>query len=198
MDRYSSWRDHYCYPDSSVLINRYNIRDSEQLEEAERSVTALTISHITLFHPPFSLNTLSTIHHTLFAELYSWAGDIRDIAISKGNTRFCQPMFIRREAEQLFRKMEKESWLSGLDHPEFCQRLAWYYGELNILHPFREGNGRTLRILFEHIALHAGFRIDWSELRIEDWLKANILAYEIGPEALNALFLRHVFVLPET
>ncbi|MRT23928.1 putative adenosine monophosphate-protein transferase Fic [Enterobacteriaceae bacterium RIT697] len=198
MDRYSSWRDHYCYPGSSVLINRYNIRDSEQLEAAERSVTALTISHITLFHPPFSLNTLSTIHRTLFAELYSWAGDIRDIAISKGNTRFCQPMFIRREAEQLFRKMEIESWLSGLGHREFCQRLAWYYGELNILHPFREGNGRTLRILFEHIALHAGFRIDWSELRIEDWLKANILAYEIGPEALNALFLQHVFVLPET
>ncbi len=198
MDRYSSWSDHYCYPRSSVLINRYNIRDSQQLEDAERSVTALTINFLKLSHPPFSLITLCDIHRTLFAELYTWAGEIRDIAIRKGNTHFCQPMFIQREAEQLFAKMEKDCWLNDLAHAEFCQKLAWYYGELNILHPFREGNGRTLRILFEHIALHAGFRIDWSGLQIEEWLEANIAAYEKGPEALSSLFQQHVFLLPES
>ena len=195
MNRYSSWSDHYCYPDSLVLINRYNIRDSKQLEEAERSVTALTVQNIRLSHPPFSLDTLHDIHRTLFAELYAWAGEIRDIAISKGNTRFCQPIFITREAARLFKKMESESWLHGLTHSEFCKKMSWYYGELNIIHPYREGNGRSLRVLFEHIALNADFLIDWTGLNVDDWLAANIAAYEKGPEALNELLQDHVFII---
>ena len=84
MNRYLVWRDHYCYPDSDVLINRYDIREQTLLDQAERDVTALTIHTIKLSHPPFTLQSLCHIHYCLFNELYSWAGQIRDISISKG------------------------------------------------------------------------------------------------------------------
>lgn len=192
MNRYQVWRDHYCYPDSDVLINRYNIRDQILLDQAERDVTALTIHTITLSHPPFSLRTLCHIHYCLFNELYSWAGKIRDISISKGQTRFCQPAFIAREADHLFTKMAHEKFFSQPDHAAFCYQVAWYYCELNILHPFREGNGRALRILFEHIILHAGYQVSWEGLSASDWLAANIAGYQSGPEKMAALFLRHI------
>ncbi|MGD9426963.1 Fic/DOC family protein [Pantoea sp. NSTU24] len=192
MNRYQVWRDHYCYPDSDVLINRYNIRDQILLDQAERDITALTIHTITLSHPPFSLRTLCHIHYCLFNELYSWAGKIRDISISKGQTRFCQPAFIAREADRLFTKMAHEKCFSQPDHAAFCFQVAWYYCELNILHPFREGNGRALRILFEHIILHAGYQVSWEGLSASDWLAANIAGYQSGPEKMAALFLRHI------
>ncbi len=75
------------------------------------------------------------------------------------------------------------------DHQAFCHQIAWYYCEFNILHPFREGNGRALRILFEHIILHAGYQVSWKGLSASDWLAANIV---FGPEKMAALFLRHI------
>lgn len=195
MDRYDSWSDHYCYPGTNVLVNRYGIKDLDLLEEAERSVTTLTAQNLILSRPPFSLTTLCQIHHTLFSELYSWAGSIRDIAISKGRTRFCQPQFIVREAGKLFLLMEKEHWLQQYEHLSFCQRLAWYYCELNVLHPFREGNGRSLRVLFEQIAIHAGYQISWAGITPEDWITANILGYESGPEHMCSLLLKHTLPL---
>lgn len=190
MDRYNVWRDHYCYPDSEVLINLYQIRTQALLDQAERDVTTLTIHTITLSHPPFSLQSLCHIHHCLFNELYCWAGEIRDIAISKGHTQFCQPAFIVREADRLFEKMAGEKWQP--DPLAFCHQIAWYYCEFNILHPFREGNGRALRILFEHIILHAGWQVSWQGLNASEWLAANIAGYQSGPEKMAALFLRHV------
>jgi len=174
------------------LINRYDIRDQTLLHQAERDVTALTIHTINLSHPPFTLQSLCHIHYCLFGELYSWAGQIRDISISKGETRFCQPAFIEREAERLFEKLAKEKWLEQPDHEEFCHQVAWYYCEFNILHPFREGNGRSLRIMFEHIILHAGYQVNWEGLSPSDWLAANIAGYQTGPEKMASLFLRHI------
>ncbi|WP_203583854.1 hypothetical protein [Pantoea agglomerans] len=63
MNRYLVWRDHYCYPDSDVLINHYDIREQTLLDQAERDVTALTIHHIKLSHPPFTLQSLCHIHY---------------------------------------------------------------------------------------------------------------------------------------
>lgn len=107
-----------------MLINRYDIREQTLLDQAERDVTALTIHTIKLSHPPFTLQSLCHIHYCLFNELYSWAGQIRDISISKGETRFCQPAFILREAEKLCAKLACERWLEQADHEAFCHQVA--------------------------------------------------------------------------
>jgi len=126
----------------------------------------------------------------LFSSLYEWAGEIRRVGIWKGNTRFCAPERIEKEASKLFDALNRDfaekskRWYFS----EAADRLAYHYGELNILHPFREGNGRTQRVLFEFIAQDIGYSIRWLE-DSDQWIAANISAYTTNHEALREIFL---------
>lgn len=130
------------------------------------------------------------IHRTLFSSLYQWAGEIRKVGIWKGETRFCAPERIEVEANKIFEAIN----LDLQDKREFwsledaADRLADHYGELNIIHPFREGNGRTQRILFEFIAQDIGYSIRWKE-DSDQWIAANIRAYTTDHEELREIFL---------
>jgi cell filamentation protein len=81
-----------------------------------------------------------------------------------GDTRFCHFEYIEKEGNALMQSLEDEEWLQGLGKEEFIERLAHYYCEINVLHPFRIGNGIAQRIFFEQLALHAGYRLDWRGL----------------------------------
>lgn len=70
--------------------------------------------------------------------------------------------------------------------------IADYYCELNVIHPFREGNGRTQRLFFEAIALNAGYEVDWSQVNRDEWLDANIRGYFGDLAPLQAIFTRIV------
>lgn len=59
---------------------------------------------------------------------------------------------------------EQEDYLFGLPRDTFIERLSWFYGEINVLHPFRLGNGLTQRIFFEQLAIHAGYLLDWRDV----------------------------------
>ncbi len=87
MDRYDA--SHDCYPASSVLRNRLNIQDMDDLEAAEREITASTVTRVHYTAPPYSLENMKQLHRQLFSDLYEWAGEIRTVDISKGGTRFC-------------------------------------------------------------------------------------------------------------
>ncbi|GGJ15351.1 hypothetical protein GCM10009085_06820 [Pseudomonas avellanae] len=89
MDRYDASHDCYCYPASSVLRNRLNIQDMDDLEAAEREITASTVTRVHYTAPPYSLENMKQLHRQLFSDLYEWAGEIRTVDISKGGTRFC-------------------------------------------------------------------------------------------------------------
>jgi len=71
------------------------------------------------------------------------------------------------------RSMEAEGWLQDLEKEQFVARLAHYYCEINVLHPFRIGNGITQRIFFEQLALHAGYQLDWRGIEPQAWAEAN-------------------------
>ncbi len=107
----------------------------------------------------FSLQTWKNIHFYLFQDIYEWAGELRTVKISKGRTMFAAPEFIESEASRLFQRLRMEKFLVGQDQGPFISRLAHYYGELNVLHPFRKGNGRSQKLLFELLALNAGFAL---------------------------------------
>ncbi|RMR17602.1 cell division protein Fic [Pseudomonas syringae pv. avii] len=142
MDRYDASHDRYCYPASSVLRNRLNIQDMDDLEAAEREITASTITRVHYTAPPYSLENMKQLHRQLFSDLYEWAGEIRTVDISKGGTRFCTCARIEAEALKIFIKLQEVDWLRKQDKDSFCGLLAEYYCELNMIHPFREGNGR--------------------------------------------------------
>lgn len=142
MDKYDASNDHYCYPNSFILKNKLGITDAATLELAERDITNLTIDNIHFAPPPYDLNYLCHLHHTLFAALYEWAGKVRTIDITKGGTRFCHYARIVPEAGKLFKTLAQQHWLADLPRSRFCAALAEYYCEFNMIHPFREGNGR--------------------------------------------------------
>lgn len=143
MDKYDASHDHDCYPASSVLKNKLNIQEIAALEAAERDITALTVSRVRYVAPPYSLENFKLLHRQLFSDLYAWAGEIRNVDISKGGTRLCNCGRIEAEALKIFSNLQENNWLSGLERNDFCEKLAEFYCELNMVHPFREGNGES-------------------------------------------------------
>lgn len=163
---------------------------SMNLERAERKATRENICGVQEQSSPYSLSTMTYIHKKLFSSLYEWAGEIRRVGIWKGDTRFCAPECIEREASKLFWKLNGDFADKGKiwSLNDAADRLAYHYGELNILHPFREGNGRTQRVLFEFIAQNIGYSIRWID-DSDQWIAANISACTTNHAALREIFL---------
>ncbi|MCX7114081.1 MAG: Fic family protein [Proteobacteria bacterium] len=191
MDRYAMCKDDpYLISGTECLVNILGITDIEELERAEREKTDITSNRIQKQTPPYGLDTMTYIHQTLFCPLYAWAGKVRTVGIWKGNTMFCVPERIEAEASKQFGALNRDFAEKEVfwDITKAADRLAFHYGELNILHPFREGNGRTQRILFEFIADDIGYAIHWPDDR-DQWIAANISAYETDHRLLTNIFL---------
>lgn len=191
-DKYGVKDDPDCYPGTHTLINLLDITDSGLLETAERDITALAASQIEFSPPPYNLDYLCSIHKTLFEDIYAWAGQIRPIDISKGHTRFCVSHRILPEAKNIFNSLAHEGNLECYSRVDLVKKAAELYGEINILHPFREGNGRAQRILFEHIIVNAGFEITWESITAKEWIDANITSVHCNYSLLEALFERSI------
>ncbi|TCT14041.1 cell filamentation protein [Natranaerovirga pectinivora] len=150
----------YCYPNTDVLINKFNIKDALKLESLERDLTALRINE--LIQNPieghFDLVHLQDIHRYIFQDIYVWAGELRIIRIAKG-VMFAYPEHIEDESKKVFSLLNRENHLMGLSFDEFCERLAFYKSEINMLHPFREGNGRVIREFIRNLAHYNGYEI---------------------------------------
>jgi cell filamentation protein len=167
----------YCYPDSTVLVNKMGLKDQKQLTNLDSNVTALRITMLGqkpirgLFDPVH----LNKIHRFIFQDLYPFAGKIRQEDIWKGETFFCKSQYIEMNLDSLLSKLKQENFLKGLSCDQFIPRLAYYFSELNLIHPFREGNGRAIREFIRCLALQAGRAIDWS-ISQKELLEAMIAA----------------------
>lgn len=163
-----------------MLKNLLGITSAEELEKAEADITTAIIAAIPE-EPPlgdFDLAHLQNIHWELFNAIYDWAGEIRDVEISKENTRFANSDVIERVAADIFEKLHNEDFLKNLSRDYYIRRLAYYYSEINILHSFREGNGRTQRVFFSQLVVLAGYRFAWERLDMNENLRVCIAAYE--------------------
>lgn len=168
----------YCYKDSDILINKFDIRDVKKLKLAERKLTMLRL--LELFYDPiegrFDLAHLQNIHRYIFQDIYEWSGEIRTIDIAKEHM-FCNAKFIRPQADEIFLKLKKESYLGKLDNDGFIKRLAYYLGEINALHPFREGNGRSQREFIRALALRNGYVIHYDRITPKEMISASIKSF---------------------
>lgn len=166
--------DDYCYPGTSVLRNCLGIRDAQLLEAAEKEITDMAASNIEYADLPYNLSYLQQIHQVLFCDLYPWAGKLRTIDLTKGATRFCRVSFIETEAQKIFYRFAAQDYGREGSFNATVAILAKYYIEINMLHPFRDGNGRAQRVMFEHIAAYCGYEIDWRFVTREQWVDACI------------------------
>jgi cell filamentation protein len=156
--------DPYTDPVTGVLRNKLGLRTAEELQAAEREIThaALILLGESPVPPSYDLRHMCAIHRRVFGDIYEWAGRPRTVAIAKD--WFCLPQYIESSAAEIFRALHGEGLLRGLPRDVFTDRLASYLGEVNAVHPFREGNGRAQRAFFEQLASDAGFILDWQHL----------------------------------
>lgn len=98
--------------------------------------------------------------------------------------------YIEDQATQLFLNLADEDHLHNLERAEFVDRLTHYFSELNAVHPFREGNGRTQRIFFEQLAREAGYVLDWSQTTEHENVEACVAAIEGDSDQLRAVLDR--------
>ena len=186
MSRYDA-DDTYCYPGTDVLRNKAEITNAEDLDAYEGELS--TLRSIEILENPvagqFDLAHLKRIHLALFQDVYDWAGKIRTVDISRGNSRFANVRFIESAANDIFNNLARENWLKGLDADALSKRLAHYLSEINALHPFREGNGRVQRIFISQLSQSAGYQLDYSDLEQEQIYRAMELAFN-GDESILA------------
>jgi cell filamentation protein len=186
MSRYDA-DDTYCYPGTDVLRNKAEITNAQDLDAYEGELS--TLRSIEILENPragqFDLAHLQRIHLALFQDIYDWAGKIRTIDISRGNSRFANVRFIESAANDIFNKLARENMLKGLDAGALSKRLAHYLSEINALHPFREGNGRVQRIFISQLSQSAGYQLNYSDLEQEQIYRAMELAFN-GDESILA------------
>ncbi len=188
---YKAETDPYCYPGTSVLINRAGLRDQAELEEFEGEMTALR------FREPLPSGGLSyrrylAVHRHLFQDVYRWAGKIRTVRIFKQDSVFCYPEHIDREMQRLFAGLAKQRYLRGLDAHAFAGKAAHFLAELNAIHPFREGNGRTQLSFLVLLAGKAGHRIIRQRLEPKITLEAMIASFDGNERPLADLIERSI------
>ncbi|MDL2248635.1 Fic family protein [Tyzzerella sp. OttesenSCG-928-J15] len=188
--------DHfYCYPDSDVLMNRFDIRDYHMLQGIERDITAAKAAVLSAepFKGVLDMKYLMRIHKFLFGEIYTWAGHLRGGQfLTKGEAVFCRADMIGVYAGNVFGKLREEKWLRGLPKEAFIERLAYYMAEINVIHPFREGNGRTARAFFEELTRRARYELNFGKVNPDELLQADINAYNKDYDLLIALLNKAV------
>ena len=153
-----------CYPDTTVLVNKLDIREQSLLSEAESiivtSCSALIEKEMSFEDVDFDY--YRNIHRMIFGDLYEWAGSLRKINMSKKGTVFCECSELERLGRLKFERLKNADYLCGLPDDAFLDQLADFYHEMNMLHPFREGNGRTLRLFITLLVRNTGRDIDFT------------------------------------
>lgn len=187
----------YCYPDTDVLKNRLNICDENRLLDAEIKMVSVRLYQLQEkpIHGEFDFKHLCDIHRHIFQDIYAWAGKIRTVDIAKGNSLFCLTCNIHGYAGNIFKRFYK-SCMDVRDNPEkFVKMFAAYYADLNALHPFREGNGRSQREFARELCLQCGYTFDLRHTNHEEMVAASIDSMEKGDNTgLEAIF--HKCVMP--
>ncbi len=193
MSRYDA-DDTYCYPGTDVLRNKADIFNAEELDAYEGELS--TLRSIQILENPvegkFDLSHLQLIHYALFQDIYDWAGKLRTVDISRGQSRFANVRFIESSARTLFSKLARENWLRKLDVDSLSERLAHYLSEINALHPFREGNGRVQRIFIFQLTQMAGYQLNYSDLEQEQIYAAMEMAFHGDESTLAKLIREHL------
>lgn len=174
--KYSSKESKYYYPGTDILKNKMNIRDEMDLIRADSTLPAYRVFELQTkpLEGNFDLQHLIDIHYYIFQDLYYFAGKIREEDITKGTTLFAISKYIVPYANKLFKELKEENFLIGRSLAEFAERVSYYLAELNILHPFREGNGRAIREFIRCLALKCGHIINWDLVSKDELLNASI------------------------
>lgn len=185
----------YCYPpDYIVLRNKLGIRDAAALDRVERR----HVRNRAMQGVPsgdFDLAHLRAIHRHLFQDVYDWAGEVRTVEIAKEGHQFQFRRFIETGIADVHARIVEQNYLAGLAPEAFAGAAAEIIGDVNYVHPFREGNGRVQVLYLQQFAARAGHDLAILRIEREAWMQASRRAHAadyglFAAAILNALASR--------
>ena len=190
--------DDYCYKGTDVLINKLNITNEEDLFNAEREL--VTLRTYELNEKPlkgdFNFKYLKDIHKYLFQDVYRWAGDIRNCNIAKQDL-FCLTEHIETFGTDVFSQLQREKYFIDYDNETTIDKLVELFADINALHPFREGNGRSQRVFIESLAKINGIYLDLTNVSKMDMIVASHDSINGNYEKLKEMFKENSHILSE-
>lgn len=188
MSLYDAFDDPYCYEGTSVLKNRLDLKTQDELMEFEHAISSQRAEE-PLPSGKLDQKHYCALHRHFYQDVYDWAGELRTVRTSKGGNAFCYPENIAAQLKKLFGELAAAEHFRGLDADAFAGASAHFLAELNAIHPFREGNGRTQLTFLKLIANAAGHDIDLERLDPPATLHAMIASFS-GDEKPLARVIR--------
>ena len=177
----------YFYPGTGTLQNTLGIQDPDKLQEAEAALTAARMRQ-PIGPVALSPEGMQTIHRHIFQDVYPWAGKFRTVDMIKPtgpgqpDVTFAPGAHVERvEMPRFYRELRHDVEVGrafdNLDARTFSYRASVYLADLNRIHPFPEGNGRTQRVFLEHLAARSGHTLDHRRIDRKGWIGASIESY---------------------
>lgn len=190
-DFYEARNSHYCYENSNVLINKLDIRNNKTLQQAENKIVLAKLFELRQNNKigKFDIIHFTNIHKFLFEDIYPFAGKFRTENIAKGFFSFAEWEYIEKELNKLLEELKYENYLTSLDKKTLAKKLAYYLAELNVLHPFREGNGRTIREFIRELAYKNNYLLDLQQTEAKEMLEASMKSV-IDTKELEEIMLK--------
>lgn len=176
--------DPYVYPGTDVLVDNYCVHDQNKLSELEKASSFTGRISLQDEGPPkkLDLNYLRHIHKQLFGNVYGWAGDLRTVEINKRGSQFHPSSMLQGAFDYILDWMQNESALldPGVDDETFIKQASYLLSEINYIHPFREGNGRTQRAFLDAVAAKSGRKLAWRNVSNETYTQASVESFQAG------------------
>lgn len=183
-----------CYEGTTCLINKLDIHDEKQLAAIEADITFAKASALEQnpMDGDFDFRHYKAIHKYLFEDLYDWAGQICTVDIAKKGTIFVKAEDIDSLAAACFRRLKEKRYFADLDVADFIPNIVDFYCVTNMLHPFREGNGRTQRVFIAQLIRHAGYNINFSDIDPDELMIATIQSANGVRDGLLRIFAQNI------
>ncbi len=165
-----------CYEGTSCLINKFDIKDEVILKELETTITLNKITEYSLnpLFYSFDVQHYKSIHRYLFGDIYDWAGEYRTVDMSKKGTNFAKAESVEKLMSNCFKRLNDKNLFQGLKFDDSVDEFVDFYCVTNMIHPFREGNGRTQRLFLTQLINKNGYDIDFSEIDTDELMIATI------------------------
>ena len=179
-----------CYKGTTCLINKFNIKDENILKDLETTGTFSKITEYSLnpLFNTFDVNHYKAIHKYLFDDIYEWAGEYRSVDMSKKGTSFAKAESIDKLMTKCFARLQAKNCFLGLSFDIFVDSIVDFYCVTNMIHPFREGNGRTQRLFLTQLINLNNYSIDFSEIDTDELMIATIQAANGVTDYLKGIF----------
>lgn len=189
--------DPYTWRNSTVLRNKLGLRDDNILKEREAFFSVVRHGELLVQRaaPASTAREYRDLHKHLFQDVYDWAGKFRNVDISKPGSTFARAHFVPRSIEHEFGKLPDLAALKAMDRDRFADAMGRHISELNAIHPFREGNGRTMRL---HLQLHSVAAEKFLSIQAiapKDWMDASKDSFHTGNHASLTKVIRDAMPL---